>query len=152
MGNEWRRIVAALDNGYRRSVYSEVVLGIHGLPTARRERAIAALRDAGLVDAAGNATPDVFARLLAEHPPVTRTGVDRWVRDGLIVSWPAKAEHRRELLEWAAHRVEGGRDLTEPEVNEQLLGVTTDAATLRRYLVDAALLTRSADGTRYRRG
>lgn len=152
MSNEWRRIVAALDNGYRRAVYSEVVLGIEGEASTKRSKAIAALRDAGLIDEAGNATPDVFARLLAEHPPVTRTGVDRWLRDGVIDSWPAKAEQRRELLEWAAVRIEGGRDLTEAEVNEQLATVTRDVATLRRYLVDAALLDRSADGTRYRRG
>ena len=151
MGNEWRRIVATLDNGYRRTVYSEIVLGIEGEPSARRDRATAALQEAGLVDAAGKATPDVFARLLAQHPPVTRTGVDRWVRDGLIVSWPAKAEHRRELLEWAAQRIEPAHDLTEADINEQLLSVTTDAATLRRYLVDAVLLTRSTDGMRYRR-
>lgn len=151
MGNEWRRIVAALDNGYRRSVYSEVVLGMHGLASAKRDRAIATLRDAGLVDAAGNAIPDIFARLLAEHPPVTRTGVQRWLRDGTIDSWPAKAEQRLELLEWAVVRVEAERDLSEAEINEQLATVTRDVATLRRYLVDAGLLNRTADGTRYRR-
>ena len=151
MSNEWRRIVAALDNGYRRSVYSEVVLGIQGTPNAKRDRAIAALRDAGLVDDSGAAIPDIFARLLAEHPPVTRTGVDRWLRDGAIDSWPAKAEQRRELLEWAAVRIEPERDLTEAEINEQLATVTRDVATLRRYLVDAALLERTTDGTSYRR-
>ena len=151
MSNEWRRIVAALDNGYRRAIYSEAVLGLEGEPSAKRDRAMAALRDAGLVDATGKATPDIFARLLAENPPVIRTGVERWLRDGAIDSWPAKSEQRRELLEWAVVRVEAGRDLTETEVNEQLSAVTADVATLRRYLVDAALLERSADGTRYRR-
>lgn len=151
MSNEWRRIVAALDNGYRRAIYSEAVLGIPGEPSAKRDRAMAALRGAGLVDATGLAIPDIFARLLAENPPVIRTGVDRWLRDGVIDSWPARADQRLELLEWAAARVEAGRDLTEPEVNEQLTAVTTDVASLRRYLVDAALLERSADGTRYRR-
>lgn len=152
VSNEWRRIVAALDNGYRRAVYSEVVLGIESEPSSKRDRAIAALRDAGLVDATGAAIPDIFARLLAEHPPVIRTGVDRWLRDGRIDSWPAKTEQRRELLEWAAVRIEPQRDLTEAEINEQLATVTKDVATLRRYLVDAELLDRSTDGSSYRRG
>jgi len=148
--NEWRRIVAALDNPYRRAVYAEAVLGLPGEPTAKRERAMSALRGAGLVDASGAAITGVFAQLLAEHPPVTRSGVDRWVRDGMIHSYPAKSADRDELLKWAAGHIPGGQ-LTEAEVGEHLAAVTTDVATLRRYLVDAGLLHRNADGTSYTR-
>ncbi|WP_373920563.1 DUF2087 domain-containing protein [Trueperella pyogenes] len=41
-------------------------------------------------------------------------------------------------------------DLHESQVNERLKVVTDDFATLRRYLIDANLLTRQADGSSYR--
>lgn len=150
MSNEWRRIVAALDNPGRRAVYAELVLGVTGLPTTKRSKAIAALRDAGLVDDEGKAIPDVFARLLAERPPVTRTGIDRWVEGGRIQHYPAKPADRREVLEWAAGQLPDGQ-YSEAQVNELLAAITADVATLRRYLVDAGLLQRDADGSSYRR-
>jgi len=150
MSNEWRRIVAALDNPGRRAVYAELVLGVTGLPNAKRAKAIAALRDAGLVDDDGKAIPDVFAKLLAEQPPVIRTGIDRWVTSGRIQHYPAKPSDRREVLEWAAAQLPEGEH-SEAQVNELLAALTADVATLRRYLVDGELLVRDADGSVYRR-
>jgi len=149
MSNEWRRIVAALDNPGRRAVYAELVLGVTGLPTTKRTKAIAALQDAGLVDDEGKAIPDVFARLLAEHPPVTRTGIDRWVVDGRIQHYPAKPADRLEVLEWVATQLTPG-SYSEAEITEQLTAFTSDVASLRRYLVDAELIHRDADGSIYR--
>ena len=151
MSNEWRRIVAALDNPGRRAVYAELVLGVTGLPTTKRTKAIAALQHAGLVDEEGKAIPDVFARLLAEHPPVTRTGIDRWVVDGRIQHYPAKPADRHEVLEWVVAQLTPG-SYSEAEITEQLAVFTSDVASLRRYLVDAGLIERDADGSVYRLG
>ncbi len=43
------------------------------------------------------------------------------------------------------------RELTEAELGEHLAVITSNVAALRRYLVDAALLDRTADGSSYRR-
>lgn len=149
MSNEWRRIVAALDNPGRRAVYAELVLGVTGLPGAKRAKAISALQGAGLVDDDGKAIPDVFARLLAEQPPVIRTGIDRWVSGGRIQHFPAKPADRREVLEWVASQLPADEH-SEAQVNELLAAFTADVASLRRYLVDAELLERDADGSVYR--
>ena len=152
MSNHWRRVAAALADDERRAVYAQLVLGVPGVPGARREKAIAPLRGAGLIDDDGSVDGEVFARLLAEHPAETKQGVDRWLRDGRINQYPARPAQRLELLAWAAERVAApGEVLTERQVNERLETLTTDAATLRRYLVDAALLERSPDGSAYRR-
>jgi hypothetical protein len=145
MSNAWRRVVAALANQQQRSAYARAVLGL----PVESPKAIAALRAAGLLDDT-DAPTEVFARLLAEHPAETAQGVDRWLRDGRIDDYPAKPAHRLELLEWVAARaVTTGEQLDEKALGERLEAFTSDVATLRRYLVDAGLLARSSDGSRY---
>lgn len=151
MSNEWRRVVAALDHPERRRVYAEVVLGLPGTPGTRRTKALAALQAAGLVDAEGRATPTAFAALLAETPPVTRQGLERWVRDGVITDWPSRPGDRAELLAWVRDQVIGDGPLAERELTDRLAGLTRDPVALRRDLVDAGLLVRAADGSQYRR-
>ena len=144
MSNEWRRVAAALTDEKRRAAYARAVLG---LPT-ENPKAVKALREAGLLDER-DAPTEVFARLLAEHPPETRQGVDRWLRDGRIDHYPAKPAARLELLEWIAARLPEG-DLAEKALGDHLAEFTADVATLRRYLVDAGLLERVSDGSSYR--
>lgn len=152
MSNEWRRVVAALANDDRRAVYAEAVLGMPGTASARRDKHVRSLQNAGLLTAEGAPT-DVFAHLLSEHPAEAKQGVDRWLRDGRIDHYPAKPSHRRELLDWVAARAIGaGERLDEKHLGERLAEFTTDVATLRRYLVDAGLLTRDAIGSVYERG
>ena len=62
---------------------------------------------------------------------------------------PASPEDKRKVLEHIVKRFETGRDYEEPEVNIVLAQIDRDAASLRRYLVDAGLMTRA--GGRYRR-
>lgn len=151
MSNEWRRVAAALDHADRRRVYAEVVLGLPGTPGAKREKSLAALRAAGLVDDAGRAIPTAFAALLAETPPSTRQGLERWVRDGVITDWPSRPADRAELLEWVRDQVAGDAPLGERELTERLAELTRDPVGLRRELIDAGLLVRTVDGAEYRR-
>jgi hypothetical protein len=90
-------------------------------------------------------------RIEAENPAVFRA----FVRDGRIVSFPAKWSKRLVLLDWAAQSFEPGRAYTEVEVNDVLASLVAerwdadpaaraDHVTLRRYLVDADLLGRDS--------
>ncbi|WP_457186424.1 DUF2087 domain-containing protein [Nocardioides sp. P5_E3] len=74
--------------------------------------------------------------------------VGRLFTDGRIERVPAKRKVRAAVLLEVLSRFEPGRDYSEPEVNEVLLGVHEDFAYLRRELVNYRYLER-ADG-RYR--
>ena len=76
-----------------------------------------------------------------------------FVRDGRIVSFPAKWSRKLVLLDWAVQSFEPGRAYTEADVNAVLTSLVAergaddpdaraDHVTLRRYLVDADLLGR----------
>lgn len=149
MSNAWRRAAAALADPQRRAVYAELVLGLPGTPGRARDRIVAGLVDAGLVTEDGAPT-DLFGRLLAETPAERREGVDRWLRDGRIEQYPAGAADRDELLGWVASRLPDG-EFGERVFTQQLAAVSDDPVALRRYLVDAGLVERAADGSRYRR-
>jgi hypothetical protein len=147
MSNAWRRPAAALANEQQRVAYARAVLAL----PVENARAVAALRAAGLLDDR-DAPTEVFARLLAEHPAETKQGVDRWLRDGRIDHYPAKPAQRLELLSWVAERAISAQEvLDEKALGERLAAFTGDVATLRRYLVDAGLLQRAADGSSYSR-
>ena len=103
-------------------------------------------------DAAGAPIADAFARLLAETAPVTRQGLERWVTAGVITEWPSRPADRDELLAWVLERAaEPGESLGERELTERLAALGHDPVALRRALVDAQLVTRTVDGSTYRR-
>jgi hypothetical protein len=154
MAEEWRRIVAVLADPIRRRVYASVVLGIAPeVPAKKHEKALETLVAAGLLRHDGEAyvaVDDAFTSLLAASPVVTRTGVERFVRDGRIERYPVKAGDRAEMLTWARDRVLAeGDEVDEKDFGERLSALTDDVATLRRYLVDAGLVERDASGSRY---
>ena len=154
MADEWRRITATLADPVRRQVYASVVLDVPiDLAPKKRDKALADLVAAGLVrvDAGRFAVvDDAYAALLAASPAVTRTGIDRFVRDGRIIQYPVRAEERFTLLEWARDRAfPDSTELSERDLGERLADLTSDVAALRRYLVDAGLVVRDADGRRY---
>jgi hypothetical protein len=153
--NEWRRVVAALANDERRRVYASLVLDSPvDVPPARRAKALAALADAGLLtlDASGDATlnASAFADLLALEPEVKREGVEKFIRDGRIERYPMKPAERLDVLRWVIGELDEG-PWTEAEICERLAVFHDDVAGLRRYLVDAELLERAPDGSRYYR-
>lgn len=66
----------------------------------------------------------------------------RYVRDGRLRQYPARAQARDIILRWLAGQFAPSVHYSEAEVNERLAGHAVDHATLRRYLVDAGLLGR----------
>ncbi|MET1087355.1 MAG: DUF2087 domain-containing protein [Arthrobacter sp.] len=162
-GPHWRRVLAVLASLDARTAYSQIVLGaatpdvLEGVKERRRNRAIAALLESGLVErnAAGElmAPESIFRDLLDRHPRrQAQTGVDRFMRLGRIAQYPAGRAERRELLAWIANEAFApGVNLTERQVNERLLAYTEDVVLLRRYLVDFGLLERTASGSSYSR-
>jgi hypothetical protein len=162
-GPHWRRVVATLANSDARTAYAEIVLGaklphvLAGVKDQRRNRAIAALLESGLVEqnAAEElvAPESIFRDLLTQLPRrQPQSGVDRFMRLGRIERYPANMAERRELLAWIVNQaIEPGEKLTEKQVNERLLNFTDDVVLLRRYAVDFGLLQRTASGSSYSR-
>ena len=78
-------------------------------------------------------------RRLTELEKVLRS----FVRDGRLVSIPAKPGKRALLLPWLLDACfPEDRDYEEKEVNQRLALMYPDVSALRRYLVDAGLMTR----------
>jgi hypothetical protein len=75
-----------------------------------------------------------------------------FVRDGRITAMPARRSARLLLLDQVAQAFEPGRRYPETVVNEILKTLYDDHATLRRYLVDEELMSRTPDGTYWRSG
>ena len=93
--------------------------------------------------------PGARERLEAENASLLRG----FVRDGRLVSFPAKWSKRLVVLDWAVQSFEPGRAYSESEVDDVLISLVhergpdapaahADHVTLRRYLVDADLLGR----------
>ncbi|ERG64321.1 hypothetical protein L332_07620 [Agrococcus pavilionensis RW1] len=159
MTDAWRPIAAALADEGRRLAWARIVLGVADRSpvqasalTARERRAVEALERAGLVTVVDGAVlpADPFTPLLGHRPAAS--GIDRFVRDGRIAAWPKRPADRAALLRWATeHALPAGGSASEAAVTERLAAIIDDPATLRRYLVDAGLLEREADGSAYRR-
>jgi hypothetical protein len=165
MTEEWRPIVAALADPVRRAVYASVVGSDVGtaantaaklnISPKKRDRALAALVGAGLLlSTEGGFVVDgtIFKRLLDQDPQPTKHGIDRFIRNGRIDQYPARPDDRTELLAWAADQaLTLDEVIGEREINSRLELLVDDFASLRRYLIDAGLLQRDADGRTYRR-
>jgi hypothetical protein len=123
-------------------------------------RQLARLTAAGLVEPRG---PALVARLdrireaLEEIAPAEDssaaaagpTRVRALFSRGRLVEIPRAPELRAELLRHLVERFERDRRYVEAEVNATLNEVHHDYVALRRYLVDAGLLERDADGATY---
>lgn len=69
---------------------------------------------------------------------------------GRLTAIPRRAARREQLLAHLAETLfEREREYGEREVNDLLLTVHEDFSALRRYLVEAGWLTRTADGSTY---
>jgi hypothetical protein len=78
-------------------------------------------------------------RKLTELEKVIRA----FVVDGRVVSIPAKPAKRNLLLPWLLDECfPDDRDYEEKEVNMRLALLNPDVSALRRYLIDAGLMTR----------
>lgn len=148
-----QQVLATLADDARRALYARVVaegsLVVAELPTKDRRR-MDALERAELVIVRDGSASDAnaFAALLQRTQ--ASTGIDRFLRDGRIETWPAKPDDRVAMMRWAAERaVPCGERLSEREVTERLGQLWRDPATLRRDLVDAGLINRTGDGSAY---
>lgn len=90
---------------------------------------------------------------LPARPSRPRSGPERFLRaDGSVDRYPAQHGERRALLALIADRAFLlGAVYSESEVNDALRPFSPDVATLRRYLIDHALLERTRSGTEYAR-
>ncbi len=173
-----RQLVGLLAEPNRRLVVAAMLLGASeideisskaGITTRETVDALDRLTTAGLVEA----VPDGEYLLLAhafgaaaraeadadelppsafsDEPPERRVLLDRWLGDGRLTGWPSKRSHRLVVLDHIAQRFEPGERYTERQVNAMLVEIDSDVATIRRYLVDEAILDR-ADGVYWRIG
>ncbi|MEU8436287.1 DUF2087 domain-containing protein [Streptomyces sp. NPDC029216] len=79
-------------------------------------------------------------------------GVADLFSDGRLVAIPRKAARREQLLAHLAGTLFApDRAYSEPEVNDALRTVHEDCSALRRYLITSGHLTRTRDGSSYRR-
>ncbi len=75
----------------------------------------------------------------------------RFIKDGRLVTMPAKRSRRLVLLDHIAQRFEVGVRYPESAVNLELRNLHEDYAALRRYLIDEGFMQRQ-DGTYWRSG
>jgi hypothetical protein len=135
------------------------------LPEAAAARALGQLLRTGIVSqegkglqvdlgafaqAARQASPERQRPSLDDATPEQAAVLRNFVNaDGRIRELPARAAKRALVLEYVAARIDPDRGYSEREINGELVAIYDDHVTLRRYLVDAGLLTRK-DGV-YRR-
>jgi len=81
---------------------------------------------------------------VAVDPEAAKRVIDAFFRDGRLVSIPARQGKRLFVLRELRERCFAeDRDYPEKEVNMRLALVHPDVAALRRYLVDAKLMSRT---------
>ena len=154
----WRPIVAALANDDARRVFARLVVApdgdaFAGLSPSRRAHVRRQLESAGIIrDVDGEVAlqPDVFADVLRQSAVARPTGIQRFVQDGRVMQYPARPAERLELLRWiATQTLRTGEVVTERVMTERLSAFTDDSAALRRHLVDAGVVERTASGSEY---
>nr|WP_243738798.1 DUF2087 domain-containing protein [Microcella frigidaquae] len=111
--------------------------------------------EAGLItrDDAPVLRAERFAEILAAVPVERPTGLHRFIVDGRLDHYPSRAADRELVLRYLLDRAAPDIDevIDERTVTERLADLSDDPVTMRRYLVDAGLLDRAADGSTYRR-
>jgi hypothetical protein len=138
-----RALVHLEDAGTIRRHHDDWTLDQAALADAAR--VLAALAGADSHEAPPLVAPD-GRPLSAEESKVIRS----FVVDGRLVSIPAHGRKREIVLRWLLEAVfVEDRDYPEAEVNQRLALFHRDVASLRRYLVDSALVAR--DHGLYRR-
>lgn len=85
-----------------------------------------------------------------EDPAYEEQVIRSFVKDGRLIRIPARERKKRVILRWLVDRVfPDDEPVMEPDVNMRLAVWNPDVSSLRRYLVDTGLVTRS--GMVYRR-
>lgn len=149
-----RAVLALFANDDARTLLARIILGqAPQIPTTRESRTLDRLASAGVVVSNGTALEINVAGLraaIAEYSPAKSEGIDRFIRDGRVVNYPASDTDRVELLRWIGERVLAPDErIDEAEINERLHPYMEEHVLLRRYLVDYGVIDRNSDGTGY---
>ena len=86
-----------------------------------------------------------------QRSPADQRILERFLRDGQLITMPARRAKRLVVLDEVAQLFDLGRTYAEQEVNALLAPVHSDVPALRRYLVDEQFLSREA-GVYWRSG
>jgi hypothetical protein len=162
------RVVGLLADADRRAVVAALVLGAATAAEVRSAtgldaRAVATALDRlvrgdlvevgadryVLIEAAFGRAARLAAPVVAgeEHPDASDDDAKvlrSFVQDGRLQSMPASQAKRAVVLDHIVQDFEPGVRYTEKQVNAILVSWYADTATVRRYLVDAGLLSREA--------
>jgi len=104
-----------------------------------------------LAHLAAQARPKPEPDDMGDAPPDTARVLQRFFRDGRLLSIPVQRARRLVVLDHIAMAFEIGVRYSERDVNAMLRAFHDDVASLRRYLVDEHLLSREA-GVYWRTG
>jgi hypothetical protein len=86
-----------------------------------------------------------------DRPAVEQRVIESFLKDGRLVTMPARRNKRLVVLDHIAQKFEAGKRYPETEVNAILRPCHDDVASLRRHLVDEAFLDRE-NGVYWRAG
>lgn len=153
---DWRQVVAMLANPETRQIIAQMMLGSDfdtaaaAMKSNRRDNLRGRLTRLGLIDHSGQFDDSLFKRILDQEPVQKKVGIEKFIVDGRISSYPRNKTLRGELLAWVAKQVLApGEVISEQQMNERLLKFDNDFSTLRRYLIDYELVERTSIGTEY---
>jgi hypothetical protein len=115
----------------------------------RADRVGAIARRLAALDRGSDRADDELAAL-QDIPREDAKVLRGYLEDGRLTTIPAQSSKRLVVLRWLLDRVfTEDREYPEKEVNQLIALVHPDVASLRRYLVDAGMVTR--DAGKYRR-
>lgn len=151
IAGSWQAAYAALQKPELREVYARCVLGE---PSEQLDpAALKRLAQAGLLAVDGTSVKvagDHFSEALHSAAQARPQGAESYLQLGKIERMPQQYAAREALLAMLRDRLfEAQRRYSEAEVNGLLRVVTEDISGVRRALVDAQFLNRTADGAAY---
>lgn len=154
---EWKGVLSILANENLRLAAAELILeeaasSGRSFTEGQRRKARDRLLKSGLFRSEDGTFNSSFVTeiLGSAKEPGGASGVERFLAQGRIETYPTRARHREEVLAWACSKViSGGEVLSEKAINERLKTVADDYVLLRRYLVDSGWLVRTASGSEY---
>jgi len=153
----WIQVAAGLKNPSMRQLLGAVLSGT----TIPEKLGKAQLKDLarwqkiGLLGQDGQLNEQLLEKTLssASAQKADQSGIQRFFAGPRLQTLPAKPADRHEVLIYVRDAVIGAEEqLREEQLNERLRVFHPDVALLRRYMVDHALLLRTADGSSYRMG
>lgn len=158
-----KKLVGLLAEHERRTVAAAMILGASELDDIAASAgvddktvvdALARFERSGLVERNGDhwyLLGEAFKVAARAEATPDRREIHGSLEDGRLVHMPTKRSKRLDLLDHLAQRFEPGRRYSEREVNAELVAVSEDYVTLRRYLIDEGFLDRG-DGEYWRSG